>query len=1039
MPGRRSIFHGWCGVLALLLAAAPAAAEVPSWLPRYDLDIHLDVEEHWVHVREIVTWTNKSERPATELVFNAHSHYQVASEEIGFMAKMLELLRMTPSDAIDPEAQGGPLQMKRVTLGGTELSFHYAEPIYPGVQKVEHRPAELQEHCLEDHATTLVIPLPKPVARGEAVTVELDFDFRLPQKQGRWGQWKGVTTLSNWLPVVAVYDEVGWQPTPFIPWHQPFFNEAGIYCARLILPCDQKIACTAAVRASKDLGDGTQQVDFHPICVRDFALLCSACYEEHLGQAGSVQIRCLALPGHEHFAREMIRWVGEALPAYNQWFGPYPYPQFTIAESFFGWNGNECGGLVMIDERVFSMPHLGGAYVEYLISHEFCHQWWYNAIGTNGYCETWMDEAMATHFSHRLMTQKHGRHSTLLQYPSGLEWLPNIDRDTYRQYSMYGALGRGEMKPAVQKMEEYGHLPNLFSACYDRGSKVVGMIEERMGEIAFFDFLHIIYARYQFRILRVADFQRELEQYTGLPWGEFFDNWLYGAGMSDWCVEKVHVRPVKPVGNGALPAACSGRETASDKTSPVTTRCSPVAARQSYEVAVLLRQKAEVNESTVLGICLDGGDGYHIRIPIEPGVRLMELDDPPVRVEALADNCVRVQMVLPCKPTQISVDPDHVLLDRNPANNHWKPMVRVRFSPIYTLLDETDLTNAYDRWNFIFGPALFGPSYTDPWYTRSTVVGLRAGLYRTQEFSGGAYLGYRTDDRDLVAGVEGLWDHWPWPRTQVGFNVERSLTTFGNADDAHADRAVLFGRYVFQYSSSLYLPPMHYAEAFTMLLDHNLPTPRQTVPGADPFTQQNGFGVHYHIDYLTPYWDPEGGFRFDATYTTGVPVFGEHEAFNRVDAQFSTVRSLPEWLGPLSETRLAWRLYGAAALPNDGEFYPLGGGSLFRGFDLQQRQGSMVWVGSVEWRVPIFRNVQWDACDHVAGVRNVYVAPFYDVGNAYLRGHEIGPIAHALGAGLRVDVAWFGFIERTTLRFDLAKTVNADTPWQFWFGVQHPF
>jgi hypothetical protein len=48
-------------------------------------------------------------------------------------------------------------------------------------------------------------------------------------------------------------------------------------------------------------------------------------------------------------------------------------------------------------------------------------------------------------------------------------------------------------------------------------------------------------------------------------------------------------------------------------------------------------------------------------------------------------------------------------------------------------------------------------------------------------------------------------------------------------------------------------------------------------------------------------------------------------------------------------------------------------------------------------------------------------------------------VAHAVGGGLRLDVAWFSFIERTILRFDVAKTVNADTPLQFWFGVQHPF
>ena len=112
---------------------------------------------------------------------------------------------------------------------------------------------------------------------------------------------------------------------------------------------------------------------------------------------------------------------------------------------------------------------------------------------------------------------------------------------------------------------------------------------------------------------------------------------------------------------------------------------------------------------------------------------------------------------------------------------------------------------------------------------------------------------------------------------------------------------------------------------------------------------------------------------------------------------------------------------------------------MFRGFDVNERQGSLLWLASLEWRVPLVKSVTWDCCDHVAGIRNIYAAAFYDVGNAYLDGHELGPIAHAFGGGLRLDVAWFGLIERTMLRFDAAKTINAATPWQFWVGVQHAF
>src|SRR5690242_12989725 len=93
-------------VLALLGPAVPAdAAEVPVWLPHYDLDIQLRVDEHRAIVHERVTWTNRHKRPAQTIVFNNHSHFRIVSD-IGLLAKMLEILRLAPSDAMDfdPEA-----------------------------------------------------------------------------------------------------------------------------------------------------------------------------------------------------------------------------------------------------------------------------------------------------------------------------------------------------------------------------------------------------------------------------------------------------------------------------------------------------------------------------------------------------------------------------------------------------------------------------------------------------------------------------------------------------------------------------------------------------------------------------------------------------------------------------------------------------------------------------------------------------------------------------------------------------------------------
>ena len=127
------------GMLTLLLSATGAAAGIPAWLPRYDLEIHLDTDQHWAHVRQRVTFTNRHQRPADELVFNAHSHYQIPDADIGFLAKMLEILRVSPSDGLDLDKSAGPpLQVRKITLNQAERPFYYAEPVYPDAE--DHKP-----------------------------------------------------------------------------------------------------------------------------------------------------------------------------------------------------------------------------------------------------------------------------------------------------------------------------------------------------------------------------------------------------------------------------------------------------------------------------------------------------------------------------------------------------------------------------------------------------------------------------------------------------------------------------------------------------------------------------------------------------------------------------------------------------------------------------------------------------------------------------------------------------------------------------------
>jgi hypothetical protein len=844
--------------------------------------------------------------------------------------------------------------------------------------------------------TLLVVPLPQPLQQGQSVTVRLDFTLRLPEKQGRWGHWKGVTFLANWYPIVAYYDDEGWRPTPFVAWHQPFFNEAGHYHARVALPAGEKIASTGTIRQVEPSVPGMQVVHIQGGIARDFSLVCSRRFQEFCGQAGGTRVRVLAFPEHAHYAQKALQFACEAIPIYNRWFGPYPYDEFDIAESYFPWNGNESSGLIMIDERVFSMPKMAEPYLDHLVSHETMHQWWYNVVGTNGYGETWMDEGIVSYYTARRFKEKYGPNAPLIRYPGGFQWLPNLNHEDYRFSGMYGTLARREETRTIQPLPEFGHLVTLFSMTYDRGAKILGMIEDRVGHVAFADFMRILYAKYQFRILRVVDFQRELEAYTGRCWKEFFDRWLFGVGATDWAIDDVEMTALDGSKHGA------------------------------YRTSVIVRQKAEFTEPTVLGVCFEEGGPCAVRLPICPGAAI-ESDQPPARMETLPDGRVRVEMILPSRPAQISIDPDQILLDREPANNHWKPQVHWRFTPLYTPLEETDLTTPYDRWSVITGP----------WFDQRGHVGLRTGLYRLQHFRGGVYVAYDVDDEDLQLGADGLWDHWPFNRTQVGFNFDHSLTP--DWEGTRRDRGRLFARYIFQYTPSLYMDPMEFVEVYGRVENELWHDHIVEKPGIERYDDLAALGILYHRDYLTPYWDPVAGYRVDLNYEMGFPVLGGDESYQRLQGEVSFVQALPEGLGYLSDTRLAFRAYGGIGVPDNGEHFQLGGPRRVRGLERAARQGNALWIGSAEWRFPLWRDADIDACDHVMRLRHLYGAAFYDVGEIYLDGDSVEGVAHSVGVGLRLDVAWFSFVERTTFRLDVAKVVNSDDNVEFWFGMQYPF
>ena len=99
----------------------------------------------------------------------------------------------------------------------------------------------------------------------------------------------------------------------------------------------------------------------------------------------------------------------------------------------------------------------------------------------------------------------------------------------------------------------------------------------------------------------------------------------------------------------------------------------------------------------------------------------------------------------------------------------------------------------------------------------------------TEAFTGGIYagtgrlprLGRRLRRRDHESSL---------PQVSAGVHGEKSFALDGGGTDL--DRAVVWARYVFDESASMYTAPMHHVEVFGSWQQNFLPLPRYPTPGA---------------------------------------------------------------------------------------------------------------------------------------------------------------------------------------------------------------
>ena len=305
----------------------------------------------------------------------------------------------------------------------------------------------------KDDRTVFSVDLPFPVANGETLRVQVDWESRLPRVRRRTGYKDDFLLVAQWFPKLGVYEAgKGWNCHQFHA-NTEFFSDYRTYDVTLNLPQRFK----GKVMGSGFIeGDGieagrnvvrflapsskdrlrTDAVGRRPL-VHDFTWTADPDYivdggifrfddwaeryadevarvQEALGPDVDVRLRdvdvtVLGQPEHEVQIARHREATEAALFFYGLWFGEYPYQHVTVVDP--AWGARAAGGmeyptLFTCGTRLFTTSDM--LQPEGVTVHEAGHQFWYGLVGNNEHEAAWLDEGFNSFTDSEVLWRAYG-------------------------------------------------------------------------------------------------------------------------------------------------------------------------------------------------------------------------------------------------------------------------------------------------------------------------------------------------------------------------------------------------------------------------------------------------------------------------------------------------------------------------------------------------------------------------------------------------------------------------------------------------------
>ena len=163
------------------------------------------------------------------------------------------------------------------------------------------------------------------------------------------------------------------------------------------------------------------------------------------------------------------------------------------------------------------------ANAEGLVTHELGHQWYGDLLTTESWADAWLNEGFATFMEQTYREVAHGKDEGALDRLGAQQQTIAADARTRRPL----VWSRWKVDPLELFLS--GHI-------YPRGASVLQMLRHQLGDSLFWTAMNRYTVKHAYGNVVSADLRDAFEAATGRDFHQFFNQWVYGAGVPQFRV-----------------------------------------------------------------------------------------------------------------------------------------------------------------------------------------------------------------------------------------------------------------------------------------------------------------------------------------------------------------------------------------------------------------------------------------------------------------------------------------------------------------------